>query len=155
MSKKEKNDVIVLSNGNNLPAVPNALEQLKNELKAIKEVTETSYKTDGDVDAGFSNTIQNESKVENLVKMYGSIIARKNLYDQAQKELGNIEVPVFKIKGHSIDAFKHDTLLKISVINYTDRKNELEALIKEGEQFLTKEHLFEMYQAKVAKAVSK
>lgn len=155
MSDKSKNEVTVLSNANSLPAVPNALEQLKNELKAIKEVTETSYKTDGDVDAGFSNTIQNENKVENLVKMYGSVIARKNLYDQAQKELGNIEVPAFKIKGHSVESIKHDVLLKISVINYTDRKNELEALVKEGETFLTKEHLFEMYQQKVANAIKK
>lgn len=140
----------------NLPAIntPDILSLLKEELKGLQAISTTQYKTSGKVD-GFPNSIENESKVENLIRMWASIKGRANAYNEAQLDLKVTSAPVFKISDSTPADFKHDIELKIKIINHADRKAELEALVKEGESFLTTEDKFKAFQNRVKQAVEK
>lgn len=152
MSKSRNKNAVVVIDSNNLPAVPSQLEILKNELSQLKAITETQYKTTGNLD---SIDIKTETKVENLVKAYSSIIAKEQAYHSAAKELKLTTYPAFSVSGGNKEQWKHDIQLRIAVINHSERKAELEALVKEGEQFLTKEDQYQMYLQKVAATVNK
>ena len=149
-----KKEVLVIS-----PAVPDALELLRNELKDLKVITESSYKTKGPID-GFPNSIAEEKNIENLVKMCASVNGMANAYDNATDTLakklnGDFSTPVFKLSGYTKDAIIDDIVLKIRINSISERKAELEALIKEGEQFLTKEDQYKMYLQKIQKATGR
>lgn len=139
--------------------VPDALTALRNELKALKEISETSYKTgsDGKV-TGFPTAIQNETSVETLIKMHSSVSGREKAYNASQARLSEvagapISAPPFKDNGASLDSIEQDIALRIKVLNITDRKKQLEELLKEAEGFLTKEDQFKMFQMKMAAAL--
>lgn len=136
--------------------VPDALKALKDELKGLKTIAETQYKTgsDGKV-TGFPNAIQNETSVEQLIKMHSSVSGRAKAYDASQARLsevagGPISAPPFKDNGASLESIEEDIALRIKVLNITDRKQQLEALLKEAEGFLTKEDQFQMFQQRLA-----
>lgn len=152
MTKKaNKTEVLVIDN-NNLPAVPTMLEKLKEELNGLKAITETSYKTDGNVE-GFGN-IQNETKVENLIRAWSAVKNKANAYADAANDLGLSTFPAFKIGNSTPEAINHDIKLRMAVIKHADRKAELDALVKEGEKFLTEKDQYQIYLNKVAKATA-
>jgi len=64
MSKKANKSELTVINGN-LPAVPTQLELLKQELQGLKTITETQYKTEGNVE-GFSTNIHVSAERSNI-----------------------------------------------------------------------------------------
>lgn len=154
MKNNKKETGITLMDKNNLPTAPNALDLLKQELAGLKAITETQYKTEGKVD-GFNSCIQEESLIENLVRMHSAIFSRAKFYNESQKSLGISTLPLFKINNSTPEAFEHDIKLRIAVLQHADRKKVLEDLVKEGESFLTKEDQYKMYLDKVAKVTNK
>lgn len=139
--------------------VPDALGAIKAELKGLQTIAETQYKTgsDGKV-TGFTTAIQNETSVETLVKMHSSVFGRSKAYDASLARLsevagGPIAAPVFKDNGASLESIEQDIALRIKVLNISDRKAKLEALLKEAEGFLTKDDQFAMFQQKLASAL--
>lgn len=152
MSNKNKKTTVVVSNGN-LPSVPDQMEMLKKELSQLKAITETQYKTTGNLES-FGN-IKSETSVSNLIKAFSSVRGRENAYNEAAAEMGMESYPAFEISGGNKEQWKHDIKLRIAVINHAERKAELEALIEEGKSFLTKEDQYQMYLQKVAKTVTK
>lgn len=140
-------------------SVPDAMYALREELKSLREISETSYKTgsDGKV-TGFSNAIQNETSVEQLIRMHSSVSGKSNAYDASLIRLskvagGDISAPVFKDNGASLESIEADIALRIKVLNISDRKAFLEGLLKEAEGFMTKEDQFKMFQQKLAGAL--
>lgn len=155
MSKAAKaNTSLVLATTGD--SVPDALKALRDELKGLKLIAETQYKTgsDGKV-TGFSNAIQNETSVETLIKMHSSVAGRENAYNNSISKLSEvagtpITAPIFRDNGASLESIESDIALRIKVLNITDRKAQLEGLLKEAEQFLTEKDKFKMFQARLA-----
>lgn len=133
-------------------AAPTALDFLRQELQALKTITESEYRTDGKVDSFNGTSIKDEKNIDVLVKMASVIFTRAKAYNEAQTRLGVVEVKPFSMNGHSEDAYEADIKLRIAVLKHAERKAELEALVKEGESFLTKEDQFQMYLKKLAAA---
>jgi hypothetical protein len=136
-------------------SVPDALEALKRELKELKAISETQYKTGGSgMVMGFTKSIQEETSIETLVKMVSAVRGRETHYNKAVDELagkiGGLSAPVFKENGQSPESIVDDIALRIQVLSVAERRKELEDLLKEAEQFLTKEDQFKMFQAKLA-----
>lgn len=137
-------------------SVPDALAAIKEELKSLRTITETQYKTgaSGNV-TSFAKSIQEETSIETLVKMVSSVRGRQNAYNNAVGELskltgGSLSVPVFKDNSASADNIVADVALRIQVLSVKERKEELEALVKEAEGFMTKEDQFVIFQKKLA-----
>lgn len=139
--------------------VPDALSALKAELEGLKVITGTQYKTgsDGRI-TGFSSTIQEETLIENLVRMHSACVGKANAYDKSLERLSSlvgapISAPVWKDNGASLESIEADIALRIQILSVSERKAELEALMKEAEGFLTKEDQFKMFQMKMAAAL--
>ena len=154
MAKKENTALAVVGN-----TVPDALKALKEELKGLKLISETQYKTgsDGKV-TGFQTAIQNETSVETLIKMHSSVSGREKAYNASQARLsevagGPITAPPFKDNGASLESIESDIALRIKVLNITDRKAVLEGLLKEAETFLTEKDKFAMFQRRMAETL--
>jgi hypothetical protein len=158
MAKAEKANTALAVINDDSTAI-DTLDILKAELKSLKSITETAYKTTGMVE-GFPISIQNETKIENLVRMQASVQGRNEAYNKAQEvltaELGeSLSVPVFKVNGATPADIQSDIVLRIRVISVEDRKKELESLVEEGKKFLTQKDQFTLYQQKVARLAKK
>jgi len=142
----------------NLPAsvtsTTDVLSVLKKELEGLQSISSTQYKTSGKIE-GFPNSIDTETKIENLVRMWASIQGRAKAYAEAQLDLDIKSLPVFKMSDSLPEDFKHDIQLKIKILTHAERQAQLESLIKEGEAFLTKEDQQRIYLDKVKNAFSK
>lgn len=160
MSKKEEKSanfaVAVIG-----PTVFDALGALREELKGLREITETQYKTgaDGKI-TGFTNSIQNETSIEKLVQMHSSASGRASHYDSSLARLSeltgqSIAAPVWKDNGASLESIEADIALRIQVLNVSERKAVLEALVKEAESYLTREDQFKMFQEKMARTLGR
>lgn len=136
-------------------SVPDALGALKKELAGLKQIAETQYKTgtSGKVD-GFTNAIQDETSIEVLTKMHSCAYGKSNAYNGSQARLaelmgGKFTGPTFKMNGSTFDNIEEDIVLRIKVLSITQRKQKLEGLIKEAEQFLTEKDKFKLFQARL------
>jgi hypothetical protein len=136
--------------------VPDALKAIKEELSKLQAISETSYKTgsDGKVE-NFPNSIQTETSIDVLVKMHSSAFGRNKAYNDSQAHLseligGNFAAPLFKINGATFDAIESDIVLRINVLSVKERKEKLETLLKEAQEFMTREDKFSMFQQKLA-----
>lgn len=150
MTKKSKSFEVAITT-----ETPAVLDLLKQELSNIQAVTESQYKTDGKFQDMPNFNIQTETEVSNLIKAYSVFKFKKQAYEEAAEDLKLANFPVFKLNGHCLESIKHDILLRIAVLEHATRKAELEALIKEGEKFLTEKDQYQMYLNKVKSFTSK
>jgi hypothetical protein len=134
--------------------VPKALELLAEELRNLTATAETPYKTTGLI-TGFSKGVKDETNMSVLIQMYGSVTRKSEMYDEAQKALGLTTAPALKIASGTAEEVKHDIKLRIAIVNHSQRKAELEKLIEEGKQFLTREDQYAIYLQKIGSVVSK
>lgn len=128
---------------------------LKEELSKLTKVSETPFKTSGGINIqGKTVDISTETSISNLISLMAGVEAMEYWYTKAAEGLLNSSLkgtfPVFKVSGHTKEAIAHDINLKIEVISYSERKKELEELVKEAEQFLTKQDQFKIFQQKLA-----
>lgn len=140
---------------NNQFTANDVVAKLREELKKLKAVTECAYKTSGDIGIGGMTNIQQETKIDNLIKAYSSVNGRAKMYIEAATELGIEEFPQFTVGGGNLDAWKHDIQLRMDVIRYSDRKAELEGLLKEAEGFMTVDDKKSLFLAKLQASLSK
>ena len=139
---------------------PDMVDLLRSELKKLTKVSETPFKTNGKLE-GVANTtidIKTETKIPVLISAMGVIILKAEAYDKGSEALKTSlgdTVPAFNISGGSVSEWQHDINLKISVIQYAERKAQLEELVREAETFMTKEDQFLAFQKRLASFVSK
>jgi hypothetical protein len=133
--------------------VPSLIVLLENELKSIKEVTESNYRTSGILEG--VGDIKIMTDLSSLVKAYASVIVREKAYFDATNELGLDEVPAFVLSGGSKNDWKEDISLRIKIITHETRKKELEALISEVRGFLSVEDQKALTMAKIEKLLVK
>lgn len=124
------------------------MQILQDELNGLKAITESAYKTSGNLD-GFGD-IKNEQKIENLIRAMSSVIGRESLYNQAADVLGiSDNYPAFQINGGNAETWSHDIKLRIAVISHAERKAELEELLKEAKSFMTVDDQKELFMKKL------
>lgn len=116
--------------------VPMVLAKLEKELESLKEVNDTCYKTSGNID---SINIKSESQISNLIKCYGSVLAREDVYHRSAKDLGLNTYPDFVLNGMSVSDIKHDIQLRMKILAHHDRKTALEKSYEEIKTFLSQQ----------------
>lgn len=131
------------------------LELLKQELSGLAKISESNYIVDNCKIDGFTNTVQNETKIDALIMMNGSVSAKERVYNESMIDLGIQTAPVFSVNGHSAKSIKETIKLRIAIIEHADRKRELEELVKEAESFMTKADQYALFQAKLASKLKK
>lgn len=130
----------------------NGIEILKQELKNLKEIQNTPYKADVNMEPVSSNKISVETDVSKLIEFHAVTTARHNAFGDSQQILGVKEAPVFRMNGGTLGEITQSIKHRIQIIQTEDRRKELEELVKEGESLLTQEHKVQLYAEKVAKA---
>lgn len=131
----------------------NVLSILKSELKNLQLINDTPYKTDGIFD---SFRVREEKDLSKLIQAGASIRVRQASYNQfAENDLGCKQYPTYSINDKSADDLISDIQLRCAIVTQEDRKNELEALMKEGENFLTLKDRQAIFNQKVAEQLGK
>lgn len=155
MAKKNATSVALSASS----TAKDAVEAIKAQLAQLKEITGTEFKTGGNGKvAGFPNSIQNETSIDVLVKMYSSVNGRANAYDNACEaiaaEFPGFQCPTFKEEGASVESVKADIILRLKVLSVSERKAYLEGLLKEAQEFLTKEDKMASFMEKLSGGLS-
>lgn len=145
MSKQDKK-----ANELAIPGVVQGIELVNVELKKLKSISESVYKTPGRI-TGFPNSLQNETSISELIKMFSSVQARETAYDNAQTLLAIDSAPVFKVDGGTAKEFEHDIKLRIAIIQNKERLDELTAIKDEYTQLMDKEDRKALLDARLRK----
>ena len=148
MSKKNQESTLALPT----VTVFEGIEAVNAQIAKLKHISDSVYKTSGRV-AGFSNNIQTELNVTELIKMYSSVKGRANAYNDAAEELlgADASYPVFKLEGNSVEDFKADILLRIDIISHKEKLDELTAIKKEFTELMDKEDRMKLLAKKLQK----
>ena len=117
--------------------VPDMLATLEERIKGIKTITDTPYKTTGNLES--FGDIKKETKVENLIRAFSSVMGRERAYGEAAKELGKTTFPQFEISGGDSEAWKHDIKLRISIIEQDETLKKLTTFKDKMTSFLSEE----------------
>lgn len=152
MSKTNKNTgVAVITEGT---SSIDAVTLIKRELDALKEITGSEFKTGGNgTVTGFPRSVQEEKDIPTLVKMYSSVTGKAAAYDAACAEISQafpgFKAPVFKENGATPAALKADIILALKILSVKERKEFLEGLMKEAQEFISRDDKFKMFKAKL------
>lgn len=154
---RKKNNIAKKATDKNEVAIqkhmaPEVLDALKQELSKLKEITDTPYKTNGNID---KFNIKTSMKQEELLCLFGYVIIQEKAYVDAAIDLDINPCPEFKYNGSTLAEWRHDIKLRISILTHDFRKKELTKLIEEGKSFLTREDQYNMYLKKVATTIKK
>jgi hypothetical protein len=147
MSTKNKAKKNELALGDQFNAI-DAMDLLRQELKQLKSVTECPFKTSSGFSVG-GVTLQTETNILNLLKVGSEATRRNNDYLEYCTAMGLTEFPQFSINGNTLEQINHDIKLKMDVINYSERKAELEELLKEAEGFMSAQDKQQLFFAKL------
>lgn len=122
------------------------------EIDSLKHITDSVYKTNGNI-PGFATSIHNESKIDELIKMYSSVAGREVAYNNAAEELLGKEAtyPVFKLNGYTSNDFKADIKLRIDIINHKTKLDELQAIKKEFTELMDKQDRMKLLAQRLVK----
>lgn len=123
--------------------VSDTLKIIEGKLKELKRVQDAVYKCPAQME-GMCN-IQTETKVENLIRAFGSIKSREDSYHQGAQDMGLTAYPVFKIQGCNPQDWRDDILLRKDVIEYSEQLEKLNKLKTKAQEFMTKEEQFEIF----------
>ena len=149
-AKVQKNELAL---GDQFNAI-SAMDMLRQELKQLKSVTECPFKTSN----GFSVsgiTLQTETNISQLLKLGSEATRRERDYIEYCTAMGLPEFPAYSISGNTVEQINHDIKLKMDVINYSERKTELEALLKEAESFMSAQDKQQLFFAKLQAKLQK
>ena len=128
--KKETSNALAI----NTPTM-DVLEVLNKKISDLREVTECSYKTSGQLE-GFGD-IKTETKVENLIRAFSSVRGREKAYEDAAKELGLKTYPAFTVNGGNSESWKSDILLRKAVIEHADELKKLNEYKEKISRFMS------------------
>lgn len=125
------------------------IELLKEELKHLKKIQESSYKADVNMSPVCSMKISECTSVEDLITFHSTTMLRAQAYSTSMSVLGIEEAKAFKMNGGSLEDITDSIKLRIQIIQTEDRRKVLEELIKEGEGLLTQEHKAQLFAEKI------
>jgi len=144
--KKSKGTTLAVVN-----EAPGAIDFLQARLKDLKKTVETPYKTGGKVVTATCGTIdiQTEKDVDKLILAHSTMNFRAKALQESYDMLGIKEHKAVKVEGYSIEDWTHDIALKIKIANEEKERKELEALVEEAKQFITREQQEKMFMDKL------
>jgi hypothetical protein len=128
--------------------VPSIIQVLDAKLNSMKHITESKYRTSGTLDG--IGDIKKETKIENLIRAYASIIAREEVYNRAAIELGITTYPTFEANGSSSEDWKRDIKLRIDIINQKETADKLTEYKDKMSKFLSAEDQKNMLMTEIA-----
>jgi hypothetical protein len=128
--------------------VPSIIQVLDAKLNSMKHITESKYRTSGTLDG--IGDIKKETKIENLIRAYASIIAREEVYNRAAIELGITTFPTFEANGSSSEDWKRDIKLRIDIINQKETADKLTEYKDKMSKFLSAEDQKNMLMTEMA-----
>ena len=128
--------------------VPSIIQVLDAKLNSMKHITESKYRTSGTLDG--IGDIKKETKIENLIRAYASIIAREEVYNRAAIELGITTYPTFEANGSSSEDWKRDIKLRIDIINQKETADKLTEYKDKMSKFLSAEDQKNMLMSEMA-----
>lgn len=137
MSKSEKNQTSALAIQDS-STIADGLAIIQEELKKLKHIQESVYKTSGTI-GGFKNKIENESSITELIKMASSIVGRERTYNEAAESLGLSQYPVFSCDGGKKDEWLADIKLRIDILQTKERYDELKGYEKDLTDLMDKD----------------
>jgi hypothetical protein len=132
--------------------VPEILKAIKDKLARLKKITDSAYKTSCNIGNNFTNLDQ-ETKIENLLRAYALIKRKHDDYNDAATALDIQEYPVFTHNGFKLEDWTDDIKLRKAIIEQKETQETLLELQKEAEQFLSLEDKQAMFIDKMAKVM--
>jgi hypothetical protein len=117
--------------------VPTVLDTIKEKLNSLKAITDTPYKTSGNL-TGIGD-IKTLKDIGSLIKSYASVKAKENAYNAAADDLGIKNYPLFSLDGGTAAQWKHDIDLRIQIITVEDKKNKYQKAYDTMQKFLSEE----------------
>lgn len=127
--------------------VPTILSALENELKELKKVSGSNFRSSGVIG---SWDLKKETSIETMGKKFASLLVSKDSYDRAMAELGVTTYPVFNVGGATIEDWKKDFQLRMAIVTQAEREKALKEAIAEMKTFLTEEDRKTQAMAKIA-----
>jgi hypothetical protein len=129
-----------MSNKENLPAVniPDVLEKINEKLASLKKITDSVYKTSGELGNGFGN-IKNELKIQNLISLFSAITSKEAAYEKAAKDLNVNPYPEFSVNGFTVADCKSDIKLRIDILSHQEQLDKLNKAKDLVSKFLSEE----------------
>ena len=127
--------------------VPTILSALENELKELKKVSGSNFRSSGVIG---SWDLKKETSIETMGKKFASLLVSKDFYDRAMAELGVTTYPVFNVGGATIEDWKKDFQLRMAIVTQAEREKALKEAIAEMKTFLTEEDRKTQAMAKIA-----
>ena len=128
-------------------SIPDVLSTIREKIKSLNKIETTKFKTKMNL-PGFGD-LQKVDKVEDLIKAFSMVEGKEIAFDRAAKSLGQVGGK-FQEQGNSVEEWKHDINLRISILNYGEELKNLKALEKEASQFLSQEDQKAMFLQKLA-----
>ena len=119
--------------------IPSVLEKLNAKLASLEQITGSNYKSTAGVLEGSGVDIQKETKIENLIRAYGSVLARETAFNNAAQDLNISKYPVFKVNNGSAEDIKHDVKLRIAILEHADTVEKLKGFKQRTQELMTKE----------------
>lgn len=129
--------------------IPQVLNLIDEKIKSLAKIETTKFKTDGVV-PGFPNTIQKETNVDVLIKMFSSVKGRAAAFESAAVDLG-VSGKTFTENGNTVDDFKADITLRIAIVTQEGELKKLRSLKEEGSKFLSAEDQKQVFMDKLMK----
>ncbi len=138
MAKKNTTAVAVVTPSTD---VITNIDKLNNELSSLQKINETPYKTGGSKTfPGFGKPIKDMDNIEDLIKLGSSVSQREKAYNEfAETQLGLTKYATAKFEGHSANDWIEDIKLRLQIVQYKKRYDELTTLKKEWEELMDKE----------------
>jgi hypothetical protein len=131
-------------------SVSEQLLTVTEKLEKLQAIHESVYKTGSNfTPSGFNTSIQNETSIENLIKMASSQIGKERFYEEAAKELGLSQYPVYKDKGYTKDEILSDIKLRIAILTTENKRNELLDIKRGFEELMDKEDKMALLMKKI------
>jgi len=132
-------------------SVAEQVKSVTEKLEKLQTIHETVYKTGSSFTIkGFSNPIQTETRIENLIKMTASTVIKATEYvGAAEKVLGLSNYPVYKENGFTDEEIISDIKLRIAIITTESKRNDLLEIKRGFEELMDKEDKMALLMQKI------
>ena len=119
-------------------SIHDGIEAVNTQIKKLKHITESVYKTNG-VMKGFPVNLCEQTDKGTLVTMLSSAQYKEKAYQEAADSLGFKTTPVFKCDGYAVSDWFEDIKLRFAIIDNKQTLDSLNTMKREWEELMDKE----------------
>jgi len=141
MTATKKSNAITLLKPNAVQTqLQTVIDNLNTKIAKITAITNKTRLTNGKFhfgQAASANDIHKMVDVEQLLKILGFLITKKNEYETAAKMMGLNLYPAFYWSGYPFESWVNDIEIQIATVTNTSELEKLNSKVKELSQFLS------------------